>query len=77
MAQRELVEIDLAPVLGEVTFLAQVDNAELEQLRGEERITSLAFFVNSTALHLAVHSDLVNVARVLLQFGADVGARNE
>lgn len=51
--QGALDEVDSAPLLTELIFLAQVDKANVWELGVEE-----FELVNSTALHLAIHFHL-------------------
>ena len=53
--QGALDQIELVPLLTELTFLAQVAD-------GEQDGISEQVLVNSTALHLAVHFDLESIA---------------
>ena len=67
--QGVLDEYNLASLLSEVAFLARVD-LRLDY-DGRWSVSEEDMFVNCTALHLAVHYDLEDAARVLLpQAGA-------
>ena len=60
LAVQELLdEVDLAPLLSEVTFLAQIDN-------GQCNGTMEDVLENSTVVNVAVCFDLEDVARVVL-----------
>ena len=72
-AQEDAIgEIDLAPLLSEVTFLSQIhegqqdDCSEQTQRESEENRDVEMVLVNCSALHMSIYFDLENVARVLL-----------